>query len=247
MARSAAARQGLAAAAAAHLPLAALRLRAAWLHAVRRQEGAGDATRLRAGSRPRWPGRCRHSCARQLESACQSPPARVPMPAPADAALGRSARAARIDPAPPRRSAPRSRRWSTALCRRLRAATVVIVTLPDDGATWCARAARGPGSRRSRVGHGRRRAGQLRARAPAECAAPIRFGGETIGAVACRWSAGAAVDLRARRGRVSGGSARRRREPARAGQSCAVAQVRTRPGTTCSARARRPAICGARS
>ena len=30
---------------------------------------------------------------------------------------------------------------------------------------------------------------------PLECAAPVRFGGETLGAIACRWSAGALVDV----------------------------------------------------
>jgi transcriptional regulator with GAF, ATPase, and Fis domain len=80
------------------------------------------------------------------------------------------------------------------LVARLRAAATVIVTAQD--ARVIVRAGRPWGSEpvvalQALAGSPAVRSGS----APPECAAPITFGGETIGALACRWSAGSEVDL----------------------------------------------------
>jgi DNA-binding NtrC family response regulator len=202
---------GLSAAAAAHLPLLALRLRAAWLAAHRSsapgaylksdaldhsrvQDHSPEADRLTAHltaalARPLPP-----LLRRQIESACRTPgeastagtggsdgsmaDLRLLLETTQSAADDRVALQALAD----------------ALSRRIRAATVAIVTAQDPrvvvhaGRPWGV----DPGIALQAIAA----VESVRSHTlPCECAAPIKYGSETIGAVACRWSAGALVDL----------------------------------------------------
>ena len=187
----AAAHEGLDSSARAHLPLVAVRI--AWRC-------------WRPGKRARTPSESRRSCARRPGDRCR-PSCGGPSIAPATPAksgrahssLRRTARspscanllesthAAADDCAALQAIAD-------ALLPRLRAATVAIVSAPDgkpvvrSGRPW-------PGDAVAVMRCLTSGTPASSEAAPAECAAPIRFGGETIGALGCRWSAGATLDL----------------------------------------------------
>jgi DNA-binding NtrC family response regulator len=199
-----AALQGLAAAAACHLPLVSLRLRAAWLGAHQRSTAAtagyeptkpdmSEAARLRASltgalARP-LPALLR----RQVEAACRPPCENPSHPATSDLTMADLRQLLETTQSAPDDQAA-LQAVAEALVRRLRATTTAIVTTHDTrivvhaGRPW----GRDPGiALRAMAGS----AGVRSSTAPYECAMPIKYGGETIGAVACRWSAGATIDL----------------------------------------------------
>jgi DNA-binding NtrC family response regulator len=189
-----AARQALAAAAAAHLPLLALRARAAWLVAHRATLSTPEAVRIRARLAAAARGPLPPLLRRQLEAACAQ--------ADEAAAQGGSIRECAVadlrQVLETTQSAPDDLTALQALAdwllARVRAAAVVIMTSQDSrvvvraGRAWgnepvsALQAMAGNAAVQSRSG-------------PPECAAPITFGGETIGAAACRWSAGNEVDI----------------------------------------------------
>jgi DNA-binding NtrC family response regulator/tetratricopeptide (TPR) repeat protein len=197
--------QGLAAATAGHLPLLALRLRAAWLAAHRcatptgrlddagRGDWASEALRLQAQLAAALARPLPACLRRQIKSACE-PPSRQPSgPAGSDGPITHLRQLLETtQSAPDDRTALQA--VADALVKRLRAVTTVIVTAHDTrvlvhaGRPWSGDP--GIAVQALAASTGVRSAG-----APCECAAPIRYGGETIGALACRWSAGAVVDL----------------------------------------------------
>jgi DNA-binding NtrC family response regulator/tetratricopeptide (TPR) repeat protein len=81
---------------------------------------------------------------------------------------------------------------------RLRAATVLLVTAPPESRTLAQWGRAWPGE--PHIAHRCAAAGQPAppdsATAPAMAAEPLRFGGEVIGALACRWVPGVALDPR---------------------------------------------------
>ncbi|MEO7274547.1 MAG: sigma 54-interacting transcriptional regulator, partial [Vicinamibacterales bacterium] len=185
-----AALEGLHAAAAAHLPLLGIRIRVALLSATTPGEPAQRmAGQLRGIARRGVPALLQHAIA----AACAARDERQPRPTPPpDHALAdlrellESTHAAKDDGAALQAVAE-------AVLQRLRASSVMLVAAFDStlvsraGRPWAADAPivlRCLAAGAAIVGDS----------APLECAAPIRYGGETIGALACRWSAGAIVD-----------------------------------------------------
>ena len=187
----AAAQDGLQAAARAHLPLAALRIRLALLRPGQVDEQSTRlSTQLRAMTRRALPALLR----RAIGQACDAREARPqPFTSAPDRALAElrelleSTHAAVDDEAALQAIAE-------AMLPRLRAATVTIVSAPEG--TVVVRAGRPwPGDPAALVRCLTSGMPVTSDAAPPECAAPIRFGGETIGALGCRWSAGATLDL----------------------------------------------------
>ena len=202
--------EGLAAASASHLPLTSLRLRAAWLSA--HQNAA--ATREHRDRSPREPQQ--PACAlelerlkahlraalhrplapllrRQIEAACRTDSEHPPHVAVYDGTIADLRQLLETTQSAPDDQAALEG-VADALVRRLRASSVAIFATHEArvvvhaGRPWGAdqgialRAMAANGVVRSAI-------------PPCECGAPIRFGGETIGAVACRWSAGTVVNL----------------------------------------------------
>ena len=200
--------EGLAAAAASHLPLTSLRLRAAWLSAHQNAIRAhGDISPLEP-ERPGCalePGRVRAHLRmaldrplpallrRQIETACRTNREDAPGVATFHGTIADLRELLETTQSAPDDQAALEG-VADALVRRLRASSVAVFATHEArvvvhaGRPWGAdqgialRAMAANGSVRSDT-------------PPCECAAPIRFGGETIGAVACRWSAGTVVNL----------------------------------------------------
>jgi DNA-binding NtrC family response regulator len=189
-------RQGLAAAAAAHTPLQAVRLRvvSAWLADRRSGVSASHAKLHTRRAPPSLPPLLR----RQLEVA--APRFHQPLheqggELPSSAVHQLQEMLELAYSAPDDRSGLAA--VTKALCERLRAATVQIVSAGDD--------------RRLLGRSGRPWAGDLRlveralaagagpvfsSESPREAAQPITHGSQTIAVLACRWTPAAAVDLR---------------------------------------------------
>jgi DNA-binding NtrC family response regulator len=187
-----AARQGLAAASAVHMPLLSLKLRAAWLTAC---QGTGDPdapglrTRLSSARRRPLP---RLLC-REIEVALTPPQtARGRRSAAAPAIERLRAFLETVHTAADERSALTS--LAEAVCACLHAATVSIVGAGQQ-APPVVRAGR-PWVGDPVIALRAMAAGSfvLNDAGAQECAVPIRYGADTLGALACRWSAGATVD-----------------------------------------------------
>jgi DNA-binding NtrC family response regulator len=197
--------EALQSAAAAHLPLVSLRLRAAWLLAHRRtippngptphrtnDVSAAEAAKLSAQLRLALARPLAALLRRQLETACQ-PEKELSRGKAVDGTMAdlrqllETTQSAANDHAALQAVAE-------SLVKRLRATASAIVSVHD--ARVIVHAGRAWGS-----DHGislRAMAAGAGVRSPAvpwECAAPIRYGGETIGAIACRWSTGTVVDV----------------------------------------------------
>jgi two-component system response regulator HydG len=191
--------RGLSAAAEAHLPLAALRLRAALLAGLART-ARPDADTLRLVAQMRWalgqrplPPLLR----RQLESAVTAatgpvPPAVRPGTSAALEELQRFIEIAHgaADDASALEAVGR------AVCETLRAATVQIVQASGER-RLIARAGRpwaGDTSLVDRVNAGGAASAPLAFGEPPRAAEPVRYGNEIVAVLACRWSAGAPID-----------------------------------------------------
>ncbi len=187
-----AARLGLAAATAVHQPLLALALRVAWLTAC---QGAGDPDALRLRTRLRT-ARMRGVpplLRRQIEALTAARDAEPAYRAAAPGIEHLREFLETVQTAADDRTALTS--LAESVCSYLRAATVSIVgaghqPFPElrAGRPWVGdpvialRAMAAGSFVRSDA-------------APMECAVPIKYGADTIGALACRWSASAAVDV----------------------------------------------------
>jgi DNA-binding NtrC family response regulator/tetratricopeptide (TPR) repeat protein len=203
-----AARQGLAAAAAGHLPLASLRLRAAWLLAYRcrvahsatpaglphsRTEVSSEAVRARTHLQSALARPLPQLLRRQLEAACQSELGHSSASRVADGTMADLRQLLEATQSAPNDQAA-LQAVAESLLKRLRATTVVVVAARDPRAVVHAGRPWGSDhaiSLRAMAAN----AGVRSPVVPWECAAPIKYGGETIGAIACRWSAGTVVDL----------------------------------------------------
>lgn len=194
-------RSGLRAAAAAHLPLTALRLRAVWLSAVCSHGGTSDAARrMREGlERAVHARRLPHVVRVQIEAACSNHHA-----AQGPSVRGRVSRrdggeavAELVDAA---QRAPDDHaalvRVLEVLGERLQASSVLVLAGADgarvmaaSGRTWRER----PSSARRAIETGLT-VPVDRAIQPPEAAEPVKYAGHTIAAIACRWPAGGAVD-----------------------------------------------------
>ena len=182
---------GLRAAAAAHRPLSAVRIRVALLQPGRiDDESRRVSAQLRAVARRGVPALLR----RAIDMACSASGERAqPSTSAPDRALSElralleSTHAAADDSAALQAIAD-------AVLKRLRAATVTIVAAPParpvvrSGRPW-------PGDAPVVLRCLSAGTPVTSEAAPSECAAPIRYGGETIGALACRWSVGTILDL----------------------------------------------------
>ncbi len=191
-----AALDGLAAAAAAHLPLLALRLRAAWLtaHGGKAPSGSGEPARLlarlaAARTRP-LPALLR----RQIDAACRAPAEEgsSTTSVPGFAVADLRTLLETTHSAPDDRAALQA--LADAVGAKLRASTAVILTSQDTQVVVRAGRAWGSDPAIAIQAIASNRTVQSAA-APPECASPITYGGETIGALGCRWSAGTVVDL----------------------------------------------------
>ena len=187
----AAAHEGLDSSARAHLPLVAVRIRLALLAPGKEGEDAVRVSaQLRATARRPLPALLRRAIDRACNARQERQSSFISAPDRALAELRdllESTHAAADDCAALQAIAD-------ALLPRLRAATVAIVSAPDgkpvvrSGRPW-------PGDAVAVMRCLTSGTPASSEAAPAECAAPIRFGGETIGALGCRWSAGATLDL----------------------------------------------------
>jgi DNA-binding NtrC family response regulator/tetratricopeptide (TPR) repeat protein len=202
--------EGLAAAAASHLPLASLRLRVAWLSAhqnaaalrehggmsppePRRPRCAPESERLRAHLRTALGRILPALLRRQIEATCQTDREHPPDVSVCDGTMADLRQLLETTQSAPDDQAALEA-VADALVRRLRASTVAIFA--TDQARVVVHAGRPWGADQGIALRAMAAIGGVRSAVqPCECAAPIRFGGETIGAVACRWSAGTVVNL----------------------------------------------------
>ncbi len=184
------AHEGTQAAAAAHLPLLGIRIRLGLLSAGQHDGPAARlGEQLRALARRGVPALLRHAIELACAAGADRPERSTPLHDQALADLRdllESTQAASDDTAALQAVAD-------AVLPRLRASAVMVVAARDTkavaraGRPWPADAPivlRCLASGVAVIGEA----------GPLECAAPIRYGGETIGALACRWSAGAAIE-----------------------------------------------------
>jgi two-component system, NtrC family, response regulator AtoC len=201
--------EGLAHAAAAHLPVERLRLRCAWISAIDPSARARAATRLE-GARRAAPRLAQFEIDVAVARSRGVPPAAsvagqldahgVRRLLPAGDAHGEVAVLEQwLERA---RLAPDDRIAIEQLCAdlgaRVRAATVVLVTAPPESRVLAQWGRAWPGE--PHLAHRAAASGQPipadPTTAPAVAAEPLRFGGEVIGALACRWIPGVAIDPR---------------------------------------------------
>jgi DNA-binding NtrC family response regulator len=191
-----AARQGLAAAAAVHQPLLSIKLRAAWLAACQRTahpDAPGLRARLTTTAMSAVPPLLRRQI--QVATAGTMTDASEGYPAAAPGVERLREFLETVQTAADDRAA--LTRLAESVCSRLHAATVAIVNA-NDRAPLLLRAGR-PWIGEPVIALRAMAAGSfvLSDTPPPECAVPIRYGGDTLGALACRWSAASVVDAAA--------------------------------------------------